>query len=328
MANTITTEQYFFLWLGDYASNQLKAVLETKHLYQKAEIRPDELIKKMVDPIKDATRKERLQKWCNETLTNERFVLAQEQLYLANRTTGENEPLLTLRVPNVSLFCKKCGRREAFAPMWSTDATNEVRKRGNVGEKWVAMPATFQLFLVVYQCQRCLGTPEGFLVRREGWNLSLHGRSPMELVEIPKYIPDGESQHYRDCVIAFNSGKVLAALFYLRTFIEQFGRRVTGMAGRATGEEIFDAYSPTLPDNLRSQMPSLREWYDKISEALHTAKEDPALFAAAKAAIEKHFEIRKVFNLSEKTPVAKEKAPVAVASENAAQPSEDSRADG
>lgn len=299
MTNVITTEQYFFIWLGDRASSQLKTLLETKHLYQKVDISPDELTKKMVDPIKDATRKERLQKWSKETLNNERFTLAQEQLYLADRATGEREPVLTLKLPNVSLFCKKCGRREAFAPVWFTDSSNEMRKRGTVGQKPVAMPDTFQLFLLVYQCQRCLGTPEGFLVRREGWNISLHGRSPIELVEIPKYVPDEESPHYRDALIAFNSGKVLAALFYMRTFIEQFGRRVTGMSGRATGEEIFDAYAPTLPDNLRSQMPSLRDWYDKISEALHTAREDAVLFAAARAAIEKHFEIRNVFNIPE-----------------------------
>ena len=309
MPNALTTEQYFFIWLSDRASSQLKTLLETKHLYQKVDISPDELAKKMVDPIKDPTRKERLQKWCKETLNNERFTLAQEQLYLADRTSADKEPVLTLKLPHVGLFCKKCGRREAFAPVWFTDSSNEMRKRGTVGQKPLEMPDTFQLFLLVYQCQRCLGIPEGFLVRREGWNISLHGRSPIELVEVPKYVPDDESQHYRDAVIAFNSGKVLAALFYLRTFIEQFGRRVTGMAGRATGDEIFDAYSTTLPDNLRSEMPSLRDWYDKISEALHTAKEDTALFVTAKAAIEKHFEIRKVFNISETPPLPKADGP-------------------
>jgi hypothetical protein len=97
------------------------------------------------------------------------------------------------------------------------------------------------MFLLVYQCQRCLGTPEGFLVRREGWTFSLHGRSPMERVEIPSYLPQIESYFYRDAVIAFETGKTLAALFYLRTFIEQFGRRLTGTVGKATGDEIFDA---------------------------------------------------------------------------------------
>jgi hypothetical protein len=48
-------------------------------------------------------------------------------------------------------------------------------------------------------------------------------------------------------------------------------------------------------------MPSLREWYDKLSEALHSAKEDAGLFESAKTEIEKHFDIRRVFAISETT---------------------------
>jgi len=48
---------------------------------------------------------------------------------------------------------------------------------------------------------------------------------------------------------------------------------------------------------LRDTMPSLGEWYDKVSEALHGAKEDAKLFEAAKERIEKHFDIRRVHDL-------------------------------
>jgi hypothetical protein len=121
----------------------------------------------------------------------------------------------------------------------------------------------------------------------------------MEIVEIPPYISKPESGYFRDAVIAFNSGKVLAGLFYLRTFVEQFARRITGMAGRATGDEILDAYYKGLPSEHKDRMPSLREWYDKLSDALHSARADAVLFEAAKSAIEKHFQIRNVYDIPE-----------------------------
>jgi hypothetical protein len=212
---------------------------------------------------------------------------------------------LTLVLPNVSLFCRQCGRREAFAPIWSNDVSSPIVHGG----RQIKLPDGFQIFFLVYECQRCFGRPEGFLVRRDSWLLGLHGRSPIELVEIPAYVPKAESSLYRDAVIAFNSGKILAGLFYLRTFIEQFARRVTGLTGRVTGDEIMDAYYKALPAPNKDQMPSLREWYDKLSEAVHSAKEDVALFETAKAQIEKHFDMRRVFEITEKSPAAEETKP-------------------
>jgi hypothetical protein len=137
-----------------------------------------------------------------------------------------------------------------------------------------------------------------FLIKRDALNLSVEGRSPIEHVELPAYIPKDEKKWFRDAVIAFQTGKVLAALFYMRTFVEQFARRKTNLQNdRKTGDEIMKAYSATLPENLRDTMPSLGEWYDKVSEALHGANEDSELFKAAREKIEKHFDIRRVHDL-------------------------------
>ena len=90
----------------------------------------------------------------------------------------------------------------------------------------------------------------------------------------------------------------MAALFYLRTFIEQFARRQTGTMGtKKTGDEIMSSYADTIPAEHRGSMPSLREWYDKLSEALHNAREDAELFEKARAEIEHHFDIRRVFKI-------------------------------
>lgn len=167
-------------------------------------------------------------------------------------------------------------------------------------------------------CQSCQRTTAAFLVRRNGWDLELHGRSPIEELEIPKYIPKLEYSLFRDSVIAFNSGKVLAALFYLRAFIEQFARRLTGKTGRITGDEVMTAYSEGLAPALRDLMPSLREWYDKLGVPIHAAKDDTEVFQSARTAIEKHFEIRKVHAIPE--PVREEPKPATASSSTSPSP--------
>jgi hypothetical protein len=78
----------------------------------------------------------------------------------------------------------------------------------------------------------------------------------MEHFKPPAYVPNAEREFYSDAIIAMNAGKVLAALFYLRTFIEQFARRVTGKEQeRATGDQIMSTYAETLAMQLRGEMP-------------------------------------------------------------------------
>lgn len=43
---------------------------------------------------------------------------------------------------------------------------------------------------------------EGFLVRRDGWTLGLHGRLPVEMVDIPAYIPETEAWLFRNAMLA------------------------------------------------------------------------------------------------------------------------------
>jgi hypothetical protein len=233
----------------------------------------------------------------------EHFILGTTQTLLAERGGLPNgTPVLTLIIENAKLFCSKCGTSEVFRPVWFHDLTNElltVQRFGHSSAPAVNVPTHFQLFTILLQCQLCMGKPEAVLVRREQWKLSLHGRSPMEHVDVPKFIPKEEQHLFRDAVIAAHGGKMLAALFYLRVFIEQFARRVTGETERRYGFELMEDYGKTIPDAHRGTMPSLREWYDKLSEPIHAAKEDEKLFEAAKEAISQHFEIRKVFKISE-----------------------------
>lgn len=102
---------------------------------------------------------------------------------------------------------------------------------------------------------------------------------------------------YQIGLVSFKSGKVLSAYFYLRTFIEQFARRITVINDKTTGTEIMDKYAKTAPEKIRGDMPSLKEWYDKLSEKLHGAIEDADTFTCAVAEINRHFEFRKLYKL-------------------------------
>ena len=301
------------IWLTNEASRKLRILLESKHLYQKVDFEPSQAMQAFHKEIVYQDRRNEFAEWANQKLPDIKFLVPNEPttdlLELIGTIQGTAVPILQLHHPK--LYCSTCDRREAFAPVWSIDFTAQTLK--TKANNSVPPPLGFQLLLLVYKCQSCLGTPEGFLVRREGWTFSLQGRSPMEHVEVPTYIPKDERRFFRDALIAFNSGKTLAGIFYLRTFIEQFARRVTGKTGRATGEEILDAYYTGLPAPQKDQMPSLRLWYDKLSESLHTAVEDASLFEAAKSAIEEHFDMRRVFKITEKVQADKQPASTIIA---------------
>ena len=70
---------------------------------------------------------------------------------------------------------------------------------------------------------------------------------PNEHVDVPKYIPKQERDHFRDALIAVHGGKPLAGLFYLRMFMELFARRATGETGKCYGDELMEAYYKILP---------------------------------------------------------------------------------
>jgi hypothetical protein len=283
--------------VNDALSEQFKLLLETKHLYQKVSISFDEIVsvgrKRVFSGVQDRFDI-RLRDLPKSILLSEVHVHALER-------PGQIIDLLLIIATNIKIYCEKCSRIEAFKPIWWTEAANELHKP-SYRENRIKLPITVQMWLITYQCQSCLGLPQGMLVRRNGWNFYLEGRSPIEYVEVPQYIPKAEVNWFRDALIAKNTGKTLAALFYLRTFIEQFARRQTSIDGRMTGTEIMEKYSDLLPMQHRSSIPSLKEWYEKLSESIHGAKEDSVLFESARREIERHFDIRRVFQIPEISP--------------------------
>jgi hypothetical protein len=119
--------------------------------------------------------------------------------------------------------------------------------------------------------------------------VSAHGQRAMP-------IPSAAAGYYRNSKVAFNTGHCLAAIFYLRTAIEQNMRKIIKPSGRISGEELAEEYQKGLPADFTGRFPSLKKIYQDLSGAMHEAREDDQLFLASLAALEKHFEARKVFS--------------------------------
>jgi hypothetical protein len=280
----------------------LKELLETKHLYQKVSVKDIALYWSDLRKRYPSDKYGQIIPLFEKELLHSRYFPSSNLMVSVDRDNStETHP--TLIVANVKMFCTTCDSREAFSPIWMRELANELSKPVMMhGRTPAPMPLGTQIFYFTFQCQRCKKELISIIVRREGWNLALHGRSPMEQVDVPNYIPKPEQRLFRDALIAMHGGKILAALFYLRTFIEQFARRVTSTTGKETGDTIMEKYSATLPSVQRASMPSLRDWYGKLSEVLHHAREDEKLLEEALSAIENHFDIRRVFKISETIP--------------------------
>ncbi len=159
-----------------------------------------------------------------------------------------------------------------------------------------------QLFFLPYQCQKCKGEPIMFLVKREYAKLQLVGRSFIESVPVPEYIPKEDEKFYKEAILAFNCGRTLAALFYLRVMIEQYVRRILQTKKRISGDELCKQYLTKLPGDFpKERSVSLKTIYEELSKLIHNAKDDEKQFEKSLKDIKKHFDHLRICPL-EKTP--------------------------
>jgi hypothetical protein len=179
--------------------------------------------------------------------------------------------------PPVRTLCSKCDDVEAFNLFGATPA--QVIFLGAGGR---------QVFSFTVQCQRCRVCVI-VLVKRNGPKIQLVGRSEFEEVQVPNFIPKQVSRFYSQAVIAFQCGQVLPALFMLRTLIEQHMRAVT-KSDTLRGEDLCEEYAKQLGQDVSEQLPSFKEIYSELSNALHTVVERGELFELQCKRICLHFE--------------------------------------
>jgi hypothetical protein len=301
--------------------NGIIQLLENKHLYQsvllnfsKTEKKISELKPKdkdafypgpkarfhqnclsLVKVIKDIEKC----RWCFDTFTR-------PFKPVVNSAPNDGYTYFKLTLPTVNIVCKNCkgnrlphnsgyiGQKDNFFDVTPSDSFDDNPTLNEIVEDPSVLnskPYIIQTFFFPYQCQKCKGEPIIFMVRRIDHKLQLVGRNHIEDIEIPKYLPKEDSRYYREAIIAYNAGKVLAGLFYLRTFIEQYMRRITGKSDiKITGEDLGDAYAKILNDEFPKSFTSLKKVYEELSIPLHSAKDNSDQFEKSKDDILKHFD--------------------------------------
>lgn len=220
---------------------------------------------------------------------------------LANSVSTPHPQEFLWEAPDVKIYCSICQRVEPFNldSVHNLLPTSKATKSGTTtGEP--DGKGRVQVFALAYLCQSCKSIPEFFLVRRVGAKLVLSGRSPMETVETPKWIPSGVSKYYSGAQVAFQSGQTLAALFMLRTVCEQWVQQFGSEEDKA--DVAIDKYSQTLPLDFRTRFPSISSIYSELSGAIHRANADDALYTEMQSSLSDHFEARKLFKLSDAPP--------------------------
>jgi hypothetical protein len=193
-------------------------------------------------------------------------------------------------LPTVKLACNHCGERGPFNP---TGALVEIARK-SAFDQWLSLS---------YECQNCKGEPIRFLVRRTGNKLTLSGRDPFETIELPSFIPKQHSENLRNALIASHAGQMLAGIFLMRVFIEQFWKSIPEVVdavkgkSRPTGDELGEAYKATLPPEFKERFPTLAETYDALSDDMHSARGDAEVFEKCHAQIVEHFDARRLYRL-------------------------------
>jgi|ERR1017187_2746388 hypothetical protein len=286
----------------------LKELLEKKHLYQSVKIETEfvaRMAKERVANMEDTIATCRP----NATQLEERFInegMALLEAYwhpdgMENAFSGmprsqlmgieANHPQ-AFDLPTIYAVCPHC------KAVWPHNPATEWC------QFWYGIDEyKEQRLLLAYVCQSCKKEPTRFLVFRKGGKFQLCGRDPAEFVLTPGVLPKSVSCHFGDAQMAHNAGQTLAGIFLLRVFIEQFWRALPAVQAELAkdlhlrGDQIADIYAAGLPDDFRSRFPSLKDCYDALSGAMHSANASDEIFQNCSTDLIEHFDARRLFKI-------------------------------
>lgn len=278
--------------------NSIQELLNTKHLYQNINISfPDsESVYKEIAPELAAARFDlkTIKPFYDQLfqITNEvAWGIINPNRRLSSFFTGGQGmryvPSIEISPKTIKCFCHNCDEIEPYNFVFGGDVIHDP----------IDDPQNVQVFALAYECQGCKSYPEVFLVRRKGTKIILSGRSPIEQVIVAKQIPKSHKEYISNAMIAYNSGVILAGIFYLRVFIEQYIRSKSKIPNNSNIESLFEEYSSGLPDAFKSSFPSLKSIYEDLSNSIHSADPSIAVFELSLEKIEHHFEGKKAFRI-------------------------------
>jgi hypothetical protein len=292
--------------LGDIVRKALLELLQTKHLFQCVHVQLSEMLEPVPKKTKPSEEMPEMIRLMHAGLVE----IPRKQAKLANSLTQfkfnqswqftceanlsvKDEETGSISLPLIRIHCGHCDTVNSLHRP-KTDASTAASWSFQKGSEETTLT---QIFALSYQCQNCHEEPVIFFVRRDKDKLTLLGRSQFEPISVPSCIPKHIARFYRNAHIALKTGHPLAAIFYLRTTIEQYMRKIVKLAARVSGEELAEQYNKQLPSDFPGRLPSLKKIYQDLSAALHDAREDEELFRISCAGIERHLEAVAVFGL-------------------------------
>lgn len=263
-------------------AESLRELLSTKHLYQKIEI-PESAIDKV------AAMSEMVQ-WKAKTLAIKDATSEWEIRPVKNPAILPNDPIPML---NIRIYCDNCENLMPFSAI-SSDSTFHGASSSKLATATIG-----QVFRLSYKCEGCSTNRVDFMVVRSVLKMTIAGRWPISHVEVPSFVPNVCKKYYSGSIIASHTNNHLAAIFLLRTAIEQFwvsmGLRPNG--AKVSGDKMATEYKKTTPSDLNARFPTLGEIYETLSEGVHAAKADETSFREAVEKFNEHFDARRLFKL-------------------------------
>jgi hypothetical protein len=208
--------------------------------------------------------------------------------YLGGGSNLKYEGSISFTPKTIRNYCRHCESIEPYNFINGGDIISDINSE----------ISDIQIFVLSYECQGCKNIPEVFLVRREGMKIILSGRSPMEQVIVPRFIPKKQSEYISNAIVAFDSGQILSGIFQLRTFLEQYVRSKSSDSNTEDIESLFKEYSLTLPEDFKKRFPSLREIYNTLSDCIHLADSNEDVFKKSRDDIYKHFDAKRVHEIN------------------------------
>lgn len=214
------------------------------------------------------------------------------------KSNTDNLSIIELPLPGINIVCANCKGVPMPHNPGFINQSNYLSSANYKLTNHIYGFKTIQTFFFPYQCQKCKSEPIVFIVRREGLKLQLVGRSHIENINVPDFLPEDERLFYSDAVISYNSGKVLAGLLYLRTFIEQYMRRILNKKDeKISGDDLADSYAKLLDTEFPKKFTTLKKIYEELSIPLHAANNDSEQFLKSKLDILTHFDALRLFSL-------------------------------
>ncbi len=253
-----------------YIASCLKTLFEQKDFYQWVDLDKDKLAELCAIPSKFW---EPLA-WAGTQVPSS-FGEAWRITALGDARTPVKE--LHIGLPTCRLYCQKCDGPELHS-LFSSARVDGARPFFGCNE-----------FLVALKCVYCSTEPVVFLLVHRGTRIQLAGRFPIDKRIAPASVPPRVRRFFEKAIMQAMCGEHLAALFFLRTVIEQHARDVTKDRVTRIVDEVMQAYAATLPLKVREFAPSFSDIYNRLSVKIHNARAAPEDYSELQQMIVRHF---------------------------------------